>query len=117
MPTATPKARPLYFSTSSRNASSSPSRVARISWSSGVAAFPFIGRRRHVEYSTVGHGISVDFSPVLPPAHGNGQGHRQRRHPLHRLREDALGLHRLRLRRLHDQFVVHLEDQTRLHPP
>src|SRR3990170_5163161 len=118
IPTATPYALPLYRSTSSPNAPSSPERVSRISASSGTPPFsvPFIGRRSPAEYSTCGPGKSVDFPPVLPPAHRDGQRHRQSRRPLHRFLQDPLGRPGLPLRRLDDQFVVHLEDQPRSHP-
>src|SRR5512140_806611 len=102
IPTATANARPLYRSTSSPNAPSSPARVVRINASSGTPPFSlsFIGRRRAAAYSPCRTGKSVDFPPVLPPAHRNGQGNRKLRHPLHRLLQDALGAAGFPLRRL-----------------
>src|SRR5512141_3274677 len=118
IPTATANARPLYRSTSSPNAPSSPARVWRISASSGTPPFSlsFIGRLRPAEYSPCRTGESVDFPPVLPPTHRDGQGNRQLRHPLHRRLQDPLGPGGFPLRRLDDQFVVDLEDQPRAHP-
>src|SRR4030066_619125 len=110
IPTATANARPLYRSTSSPNAPSSPARVERISASSGTPpSLSFIGRRRPAEYSPCRTGKSVDFPPVFPPAHRDGQGNRQLRHPLHRLLQDPPGPGRFPLRRPDDQFVVNLE--------
>src|SRR5512135_3218248 len=118
IPTATANARPLYRSTSSPNAPSSPARAVRISASSVTPplSLSFIGRRRPAEYSPCRTGKSVDFPPVLPPAHRDGQGNRQFCHPLHRPLQDPLGPVGLPLRRLDDQFVVNLEDQPRFHP-
>src|SRR5659263_313476 len=118
IPTATANARPLYRSMSSPNAPSSPARVVRISASSGTPPFSlsFIGRLRPAEYSPCRTGKSVDFPPLLPPAHRDGQGNRQLRHSLHRLLQDPLGAGGLPLRRLDDQFVVNLEDQPGFHP-
>src|SRR3989339_1545898 len=118
IPTATANALPLYLSTSSANAPSSPARVVRIRASSGTPPFslPFIGRRRPAVYSPCRTGNSVDFPPVLPTAYRDGQGNRQLRHPFHRLLQDPLGSGRLPLRRLDDQFIVNLEDQPRFHP-
>src|SRR5512141_862723 len=118
IPTATANALPLYRSTSSANAPSSPARVVRISASSGTPPFSpsFIGRLHPEEYSLCRTGKSVDFPPVFTPAYGDGQGNRQLRHPLHRLLQDPLGPVRFPRRRLDDQLVVDLEDQSRFHP-
>src|SRR5512140_1165576 len=118
IPTATANARPLYRSTSSPNAASSPARVVRISASSGTPpfSFSFIGRMRPAEYSPCRTGKSVDFPPVLPPAHRDGQGNRQFRHPLHCLLQDPLGPAALPLRRPDAQHDANQEDQPRHHP-
>src|SRR4030042_2745916 len=107
IPTATANALLLYRSTSSPNAPSSPARVVRISASSGTPPFSlsFIGRLRPAEYSPCRTGKSVDFPPVLPPAHRYGQGNRQLRHPLHRLLQDPLGPGRFPLRGLPQHLV------------
>src|SRR5512143_2133236 len=118
IPTATANALPLYRSTSSANAPSSPARVVRIRSSSGTppVSLSFIGRLHPAEYSPCRTGKSVDFPPVLPPAYRDGQGNRQLRHPLHRILQDPLGPGRFAHRRLDNQFVVNLENQPRFHP-